>query len=238
MPSAAGYWATIVKQSTHKKDNFKRKSRIFKAFLEELEITENQDQLLLEKNTIGFHKNWRGAAFSHLKNSKIDNFIDLKNYDNFLKYYKEGKGIILVGSHFGMAEISLSFFPLKGYDNFYTIVGDGGAETMKFQALNKSINSRQLIFSNESNTLMIKALFEARNILNEGGIIHVLGDGHQGNSNLTLPFLNKMRGYRASFAELGLSTTAHIIPILISMDMGGRFKIRFVEPLDKGDEGL
>ncbi len=219
-------------------NHFKRKGRLFNTFLQELDIKGDYEKLTREKFFVGFQKNWRTMAVSYLKPDKVDKYFEFVGLENFQKYYDEKKGIVLVNSHFGLAESALALFPMIGFNEFYTIVADGGAESIKFQGLNKKLGSKQLIFSNQSGSSLLKTMFKAKQVLNDGGITHVLGDGNQGNSNLTLPFLKKIRGYRASFAELGLSTDARIIPILISLNQSGKFKVHFHEPLDKGDESL
>jgi len=220
------------------RNHFKRKGRLFSTFLEELEIQGDYEKLTKDKFFIGFQKNWRGMAVSYLNPKKLDNYFEFDGFEGFKNYYDEKKGVVMVNSHFGLAETALSLFPLKGFEEFYTIVADSGAETVKFQGINKSVQSKQLVFSNESGSTLLKTMFKAKQVLDDGGIIHVLGDGNQGNSNLTLPFLKKMRGYRASFAELGLSTDAYIIPVFITLNPKGKFVVRLHEPLDKGEESL
>ena len=76
------------------KKRFKRKDKIFNAFLDELNIQKDRERLKMEKFIIGFHKNWRGMSFSYVKNQKVNKYMSLEGFDIFKQYYEEMKTFI------------------------------------------------------------------------------------------------------------------------------------------------
>ena len=226
------------KSSYAEKYLFKRKIRSFSAFLEDLEVEENQKDYSRQKFLVDYKKNWRCMSVSHMSSRQINKYFHLEGYDKFREYYNEGKGIILIGSHFGVAAVILSLFPKIGFEDLHTIVREDALESSKFKDINKDLQVNSLMFSKRSNAELMKSLFKAKNILDEGGLIHIMGDGQKGNATYTLRFINKLRSFRLSFTELGLATNAYLVPVFVIMDVRGHFHVKFSEPLDKGAESL
>jgi len=225
--------------TTYARQNyFKKKIRFFNTFLVESGIGEVNDEVLNEMLKKSFIKPWRLAAFSYLSDKKLDRYVQISNLKVFEESYKKGKGVILLNSHFGQAEMSISLFSRIGYHNLYTILGTSGAKKAKFTRLNPNINTNTLVFDSFSSADLFKVLMEAKHILNDGGIIHLLGDGYHGKSGITLPFIGKLRSFRMSYAELALSTEADIIPIFIYAQKNDHIQVDLYPSLDKGNEEM
>ncbi|MCD4723447.1 MAG: hypothetical protein K8R63_01295 [Bacteroidales bacterium] len=217
-------------------DYFKKKVRLINTFLEETKIKESSPELIHKMLNAFFLKKWRIMAISNLSSKKFKKYVRIQNLDVFRENYDKGKGVILVGSHLGLAEVAISLFPRIGYTDFYTVIGSRGAESEKFTGINKNIEAKTLVFANFSDVELIKLMMKAKHVLEEGGIIHLLGDGYHGKSSLTFPFIGKLRGFRGSYAELALSTDAQIIPLFIIPNDHGRITVDLRQPLDKGSE--
>lgn len=219
-----------------KKDYFKRKVRLMNTFLQETKIGESNNAMTREMLNTFFLKKWRIMAISNLSDKKFKKYVHIKNLDVFKENYNKGKGVILVGSHLGLAEVVISTFPRIGYDNLYTIIGARGAKSEKFTGINKNIETNTLVFENFSDVELFKLMMNSKHILEDGGIIHLLGDGYHGKSSFTFPFIGKLRGFRGSYAELALSTNAVIIPVFIIPGAHGHITINLHNPLDLGTE--
>ena len=217
-------------------DYFKKKVHLINTFLEETELGKSSPELITRMLNAFFLKKWRIMAISNLKERKFKKYIQIRNLKTFEDNYAKKKGIILIGSHFGLTEVSISLFPRLGYSDFYTVVGSGGAQSEKFTGINSKIKSNTLVFDNFSDVEMFKLLFKAKNVLEEGGIVHILADGYHGKSSFTFPFLSKLRGFRGSYAELALSTEAEIFPIFITPGDHGKVNVDIRNPLDKGTD--
>jgi len=66
--------------------------------------------------------------------------------------------------------------------------------------------------------------------LREGGLVQILADGHNGNQQIELPFCNRRRGFRTTFAELALSANALVLPVLVSLAAEGSISIQIDPP--------
>ncbi len=226
------------KSSYAEKYLFKRKIRSFTAFLEDIKVERNQKDFAKQKFVIDYKKNWRCMSVSHMNSRQINKYFHLEGYEKFREYYNEGKGIILIGSHFGVAAVILSLFPKIGFNDLHTIVREDALESSKFKDINKNLQVKSLMFNKRSNAELMKSLFKAKSILDDGGVIHIMGDGQKGNATYTLRFINKLRSFRLSFTELSLATNAYLIPVFVIMDERGHFHVKFSEPLDKGAESM
>ena len=217
-------------------DYFKRKVLLINTFLQTTGIRDSSPTLIHDMLNAFFMKKWRVMAISNLSKKRFEKFVTIKNLETFKENYNKGKGIIIVSSHYGLTEVCISTFPRLGYSNFYTVVGAQGAKSEKFTGINPDIQSNTLVFDNFSDVELFKLLMKAKHILNDGGIVHLLGDGYHGRSSMTFPFIGKLRGFRGSYAELALSTNAEIIPVFIHPEKHDRITIDLRDPLDKGTE--
>ncbi len=215
---------------------FKKKARIFKTFLNEIGFPENTAQMEQEMLNVSFLKKWRTVAISNLSDRKFKKYVHVNNLDILTESHKKGKGVILVSSHYGFSEMTISIFPRIGFTDVYTMVASQGADSEKFNNINPNIEAKKLVFDYLSDIELFKVLMEAKHVLNDGGIIHLLGDGYHGKSSMTFPFIGKLRGFRGSYAELALSTDAEIIPVFVYPDKYYHISVDLYPPLDKGKE--
>lgn len=185
-----------------------------------------------------FLHGWRTSSLSRLSDKAFNKRIVFNGLDIFESHYKRGNGIVLLASHYGLPAMSVSLFPRLGYDDFYTIMGERGAESMKIAGLGGKTKPKMLVFTRDTSSELFKQLFKAKEILENGGILHLLGDGYHGRSNVSMEFFGKIRGWRSTFAELGLGTGAAIIPLLIIPGGKGKLFIEFHQALDHGDETM
>lgn len=217
---------------------FRRKVHLIETFLQETGIRQSSPELIREMINVFSLKKWRVMAVSHLSDRKFRKYVRFKNLDVFKKCYDSGKGVIILSSHFGITEVAISAFPRIGYTDFHTVVGALGADSEKFTGINPRIESKTLVFDNFSDAELFKLMMNAKRTLNDGGIIHLLGDGYHGKSGISFPFINKVRGFRPSYAELALSTGASVLPIFITLTDRHRVSIELCNPLDPGNDGM
>jgi lauroyl/myristoyl acyltransferase len=70
-----------------------------------------------------------------------------------------------------------------------------------------------------------RELKSALDTLRQGGITHVMADGHAGSHKTVLPFCNRQRGFETTFATLALMTGAPIITVAARFHAGARIRI-------------
>lgn len=78
-----------------------------------------------------------------------------------------------------------------------------------------------------------RELHTALQTLRRGGLVNVLADGHQGGSHfLTLPFFNRERPFRRTFAELVVAANVPVIPVDLTMRAGGKILMEISSPME------
>lgn len=217
---------------------FASRLSLLEEFLRNFEQAPDIEDLLPDFFVSSFLKPWRAMAFSYFNDHQLKKYVRLHGFEQFMENHKKGNGVILLSSHWGFAEAAITLFPLLGYKDFYTVVRKKGTDSMKLAGLNKHTHPRLIVFNDHSNAELFKSLFKARDVLKNGHIFHILGDGYHGKSSVDANFKGRIRGFRASFAELGLATEAVIHPIFIDIDNHGYLDVYILDPLDKGDESM
>jgi KDO2-lipid IV(A) lauroyltransferase len=237
MPYALGsrliWWFCGTKYA--QTEYFRKKVTTFNTFLLEIKKPEADKRMLQEILNFSFIKKWRVPSFSNLSDKQLNKNLKIQDLHYLKDSYDKGKGVVLISSHYGFAELALPAFPRLGYD-LHTIVASRGAESEKFTALNPDIDAKTITFDHVDDIGQLKAMMRAKDILDKGGVVHLLSDGYQGKSTTTLPFISKVRGFRGSYAELGLSTEAAIVPVFIYPVKAGKVMMKLYPPLDKGSE--
>jgi KDO2-lipid IV(A) lauroyltransferase len=84
----------------------------------------------------------------------------------------------------------------------------------------------------------IRSVLQARQILERQGVVHIIADGYQGSSIMSLPFLGRWRPFRTGFAELAVQTGARVVPVFASLDKHGRVTVEFLPPLESRPKAL
>jgi lauroyl/myristoyl acyltransferase len=212
--------------------------KLFREFLSVLPGDYNEEELIKLVIHSNFLKGWRSSSFSWLSNKKVHKYLSVNGRDYLDNIQKEGKGVIILNSHFGLAQAALTIFPMLGYDNFYTIVREKGLDSLKFEGLNEKSKPKLLAFKDNSQSELFKQMYNAREVLNEGGIVHLLGDGYHGMSSNTINFLGKLRGFRPSYAELSIATGAIVLPVFIDNTITGKIKVDILPPLNPGNNSM
>lgn len=214
---------------------FKKKMPIIEEFLDQFPGKWNRGEAISGFFSLNYLHGWRTSSLSHFSWFAFRRRVKVRGLEEFKKHYDSGKGIILLGSHYGLPAASFSIFPRLGFRRFYTILGEKGAESVKFKRLKKKRRPGILVFKRGGESEAFNMLFQAKELLEQGNILHLLGDGGHGRSSHTLDFLGKLRGYRATFAELSILTGAPIFPVFITPKKG-KILVDIGAPLDTGNE--
>ena len=233
----ARYISWFCKTDFSQKRFFKKKLPIIEEFLEGFPDKWDRQEIISGFFSLNYLHGWRASSISHMRSWSFRRRVKVNGVEEFKKRYDEGKGVILLGSHYGLPAVTFSLFPRLGYRNFYTIIGEKGAESVKFKGLRDDWKPKLLVFKRGGESEAFTQLFEAKELLEQGNIIHLLGDGSHGRSSHNVVFLGKMRGYRATFAELSILTGAPVFPVFI-IAVKGEIFIDIEKPLNTGTESM
>lgn len=216
---------------------FQKKSPIIEEFLESFPGRWDERKTKSDFFALNYLHGWRASSISHMRQLSFRRRVKVSGMEAFKKSYDEGKGIILLGSHYGLPAISFSLFPRKGFKNFYTILGEKGVDSVKFKGMREAWKPKVLVFKRGGESESFTQLFETKDLLEKGNIVHILGDGAHGRASHTIDFLGKMQGYRATFAELSVLTGAAVFPIFITPKKG-KIIAEILPSLDAGSDKL
>lgn len=231
------YISWFCKTSFAQKRFFRKKLPIVEEFLEQFPGRWDRQEVIAGFFALNYLHGWRASAVSHFRKCSFRRRVKINGLKEFRKSYEEGRGVIVLGSHFGLPAVSFSTFPRLGFTNFYTILGEKGSDSVKFRGMREKNKPGTLIFKRGGESGAFGLLFEAKKLLEEGSILHLLGDGAHGRASHNLAFLGKMRGFRATFAELSVLTGAAIFPVFIT-PRKGKIIITIENPLNTGSEDM
>lgn len=221
-----------------REEYFTKRLNIFRQFLKSLPGEYNEEELLPRNIYSNFLKGWRSSSISWMSEKKLPRYVTINGLEHLEKALKEGKGVIMLNSHFGLAQAALYIFPILGYQEFYTVVRAKGLESLKFEGSNKKNSPKILAFKNNSQGELFKQMYRAKEVLNKGGIVHLLGDGYHGMSAVNISFLGKLRGFRPSYAELSIASGAIVLPTFVDCAMKGKITVDILQALDAGNKDM
>lgn len=228
------YISWVCKTRFAQRRFFKKKIPIIEEFLEQFPGKWDREEAIAGFFTLNYLHGWRTSSLSRFSWLAFRRRVKVKGLEEFKKHYDSGRGIILLGSHYGLPAASFSIFPRLGFKRFHTILGEKGAESVKFKQMKKKRRPGILVFKRGGESEAFNMLFQARELLEQGNILHLLGDGGHGRSSHTFDFLGKLKGYRATFAELSILTDAPIFPVFIT-PIRGKFIVDIEAPLNTGN---
>ncbi len=216
---------------------FNKKVPIIEEFLESHPGKWDNKEVISGFFALNYLHGWRSSKISHMSKFTLKRRAKISGLKILKEYYDKGQGVILLGSHYGLPAVSFSLFPRLGYRNFCTIIGEKGTDSVKFKGIKKALRPKIMVFKREGESEAFSMLFEAKEYLESGNILHLLGDGAHGKSSHNYPFLGKLHGYRATFAELSLLTGVPILPIFI-VPHKGKIHLTIENKLDTGRDDM
>jgi len=207
-----------------------RRYRLIGRFLSEAGLDSRFDR----KQFVRFNlagsavRHWWFDGFRQWDPEDLDSIAELAGWDYFESAWKKGKGVILVHHHLKIAHFAWLLLKERGYRDTATIgklpSGSAGDHKNRSKAADSDPGAVLLNYARQFQS--------AKEVLSRGGIARIVPDGFRGSSSgVEYPFFNRLRVFRAGFADLALLTGAQIVPISVSMDEAGKFRVTFNPPL-------
>lgn len=172
---------------------------------------------------------WRIVALSRCPEQEFRRWVRYTGTEQLPALCEPGKGLIIVSCHFGLSRCVPLMLLRQGYDlhsieaaNVLEKIGAKGADRLK------------VIEVGGGASFLLRQTYQARRVLMDGGMLHMVPDGLQGSSGILVPFHGRMRRLATGFAELAVSTGAAVVPVVANMDVNGRIHVEFGTPLDTG----
>lgn len=165
--------------------------------------TGREKQLSMLANT---WRRWREVCLWQPETYRC--WVSVKGWDNLDSAQETGRPIIIVGTHTAIKSAAMKMAVQQRTGRpVWTL---GYSPTGQVDAIAKVIVAQRLI--------------------SEGGIVHITGDGAQGNTGLELPFFNRFWLFRTGGAELALDTNALLLPVFNTLSHSGHITVEFLPP--------
>jgi lauroyl/myristoyl acyltransferase len=165
--------------------------------------------------------------------NQFDGQFPVTGMDFLAKAYQEEQGVILLSFH-GTAANSVAHRLLArrlGSAPFQTITPNLPIGESHFKAIDK-----KNVPSTAAAWLYAELAFHAQKLLQQGNVIHIVGDTYAKGPGRTYPIRIGDREYmiKAGFAELALNTGAKVLPVYGRFEADGRLLTEILPPLDPG----
>ena len=204
------------------------------AFLRENGLKLNERQVFARFLTTNWLTSWRLSALARCSDKGFARWVSLEGYETFKQLREQGRPVLLCNSHYGGGKIILLALMRQGH----TIHSLDRQDSFSFANIRTHGELVSINLGDRQSNFMLKQVFRARKVLQEGGILHIAGDGVRGLSGRAIPFLARERTFPASVAEFALATTAAVVPTFGKLDTNGRIRLELLPPLEMPDAQL
>jgi lauroyl/myristoyl acyltransferase len=159
----------------------------------------------------------------------IEHFVKAEGLHHLDHAVKEGRGVVLMSSHFGNPHLSINALRMMGYN----------VKALKGGALRKANPSRFEYYESWDNTVFLhdRSLSgddrkrRILDILQSGGILHHMADAAEGRRKELTSFLGREMGFPTGLIHLAHQAKAALVPIFYFYK-NGRLRLILEEAID------
>jgi lauroyl/myristoyl acyltransferase len=211
----------------------RKQLRLLRDYIQEYGLSLPLREVFARYLNSSFLAAWRLASLAKCDDDEFSRWVQLSGYEHFQKPLDAGRPVILCHSHFGAGKSMLLALIRKGHV-IHSVDREDVFSFYNIQARGKIVSIN--LGAREQN-FYLKQVFRARNVLKEGGVLHIAADGLRGTSFQELPFLNRRRRFPTSLAELALTTNAAIVPVLAVLNDDQTVSVEFFPALKMPESG-
>lgn len=203
-------------------------------FLKENGLEVDQRQVFARYLTTNGMTIWRLLALSRCSKEVFEQWVSMKGYETFAQLREQGRPVVLYNSHYGAGK----FFLLALMRQGHIVHSIDRFDLFSFFNIRTPGKLVSINLGDPQGSFMLKQVFRARKVLQEGGILHIAGDGTRGLSGRAIPFFGRKRQFPASVAEFALATGATVVPTFGVLRTDGRVQLDFLPALEMPDAQL
>ncbi|MCP4400864.1 MAG: AMP-binding protein [bacterium] len=219
------------------KSYFQQPVHRFRRFLAEIGNAPNDPDIIrqyLLKNLMG---RWISHALVRCPPRQFAHWVQVIGAD-ILQHDEVGRqGMMVISSHFGPSGVSFVGFEHPDITEIVHVMGRT-TKTVTGLPFSRNPSLRHVYLPIFDDGQKIASLHQTKQVLERGGLAHIIPDGYKGGSALVLPFLGRLRPFKTGFAELAVQTGARVIPVFASLDGRGRITVEFLNPLERGPDRM
>jgi acyl-CoA synthetase (AMP-forming)/AMP-acid ligase II/lauroyl/myristoyl acyltransferase/acyl carrier protein len=217
---------------------FRKRTIVVKRLLKTLGSSMNETEAIQQHLRTYLWMHWRLAALARCSPDEFSRWVTINGRDAFERALREGHGVIVPLSHLGPYFFSSLVLRHLGIRNFMTVGAQlPYAAFLDFIGLSALKERHHFSVTNRDHR-RASQLLSAQQILEQGGVVAITGDGYQGKLPFLLPFCGRQRCFGVGFAELAARTGARAIPLACAIKPQGRITVDFLEPLTAKEGAL
>lgn len=210
---------------------FRKRVDILRRFLAEIKSAGVEKDIITMSILENYFRFWICGSLARSTAPEFDRWVSVTGLETLQQSLRKGRGLVLVFSHTTLAYLAPIILKRNGFENILSLATTYKPEVAKIIGLTES--DQVILTSDKDDRFFFRQLSVAKKKLEEGGILYIAGDGHQGDSGINISFLGRNKKFRSGFAELAVNTGADAISVFASMDHAGRINVEFLDPLNK-----
>lgn len=210
---------------------FHKRASVVRRLLKALDSSIPQAEAIQQHLRTYLWMHWRLAALAQCPPDEFSRWVKIQGWEVCERALRDKQGVIIPLSHLGPYFFSSLLFRHVGIRNFMTVGAQlPYAAFLDFIGLSDLKERHHFSVTNRDHR-RASQLLSAQQILEQGGVVAITGDGYQGTLPFLLPFCGRQRRFGIGFAELSLRTGAKIVPLACAIQPQGRITADFLEPL-------
>ena len=227
----ASFLSWLAGQGWVQRSLFSQQVELIRACLSTLDQSDDEAAILRQSIAGNIWYDWRLAALAACSPQEFSRWVSLSGLSTLQEAYRQGRGVILLHSHFVLARLALLILVRSGWEDL-ALVGTNPIYSLELMGLN---HLRQKLKLNEQDdrawdlAVLSRQLALGQRALERGGIFNVFADLDEGKKGVSLSFHGRWHRFVTGFAELALSTGALVIPVFVTLDLIGRVQVSFQE---------
>ncbi|MGE0684153.1 MAG: AMP-binding protein, partial [Candidatus Binatia bacterium] len=192
---------------------FRKRATVVRQIVKALDYPIDETEAIQQHLRTYLWMHWRLAALAQCTPHEFSRWVTINGQATFEQALREGHGVIVPLSHLGPYFLSSLVLRHLGIHNFMTV----GAQLpyavfLDFIGLSDLKERHHFPVTNRDHR-RASQLLSAQQVLEQGGVVAITGDGYQGKLPFLLPFCGRHRRFGVGFAELSARTGAKVIPL-------------------------
>lgn len=167
------------------------------------------------------------GGLARSSSGQLNRWVRCEGIETLERARRGGRGVVVLNSQFGVARAVPVVLARSGY-GVYALTGGDLVGRLDRSSLRRIPNLERGVMS----AFPLRELQRAGAALREGRLVHAVGTGRLGTSEVTRIFCGRVRPFRLGFAALALHAAAAVAPTFATLDSRGRIRIELLDPLD------
>ena len=225
-PVADGFFRWYSRQRWAEALFFRGARAMIKKMLLEIGQPDSASKITSEWIYSGLFYHWRISVLN--SDGEFPRRVHISGLEHLKQARDSERGTIFLNSNTGLKHLAARAVP--GWDAENMMQVGGGKRTLGLIGLTEIKGQLMLDIEEEmvkSKSHLSFQIAKGKQVLEQGGMLFIAGDGSRGLRKLEIPFLKRLRPFGTGFAELAVTTDATVIPVFTFLRADGTAEVHF-----------